>query len=102
LLGWGGAGRMFSRVEFTHVTPSDLEKRLAKYESKYGVRSEELESAFRDDQLHETADFQEWSITYSAWRAVTGRRHRRSGGQPEYYPEVAFDEVLHKVHAEFH
>jgi hypothetical protein len=64
---------MGTKVEFTHVTPAELEERLAIFERRYGVRSEELESAFRNGQLNETPDFHEWSITYSAWRAVTQR-----------------------------
>jgi hypothetical protein len=65
---------MGTKVKVTHVTPSDLERRLIEYESKYGVPSERLESAFRDEELRETIDFQEWSSTYSAWRTLTGRR----------------------------
>jgi hypothetical protein len=64
---------MGTKVEFTHVTAAELERRLARYESQYGVRSEDLESALRNGQLQETADFRDWSITYSAWQAATGQ-----------------------------
>jgi hypothetical protein len=48
-----------------------------------------------------------WRIDKHAGHEATCRGeqthiHRQPGGPPEYYPEVTFDEVIQKVHAEFH
>jgi len=54
------------------ITHDEVRARLDRFESRYGVPSERLADAFRDDggELVETDDFAEWSMAWTIWRHI--------------------------------
>lgn len=50
-----------------------LQERLHEFEEKYGWPSSKLEMAFTHSPLHETEDFHEWSLLYSAFESAQRR-----------------------------
>ena len=65
---------MTLRLDLRDMTPADLEAQLAVFEDRYGVPSDRLEDAFRDErgELCECRDFREWCHVYTAWRWSQG------------------------------
>lgn len=46
------------------------------FEARYGVRSEDLETAFMHGRrLNETEDYQEWRFLWSVWQRWTRANH---------------------------
>lgn len=66
-----GAARRPWPFDVGYVTVEELERRVARWEARYGVPSERLADAFaRDGSVVEDDDYLEWSHDWAALQAV--------------------------------
>ena len=57
-------------IERADVERRDLEARLADYEERYRMSSEEFHRRFRAGELGDEIDFVEWSVFYEMHQAI--------------------------------
>lgn len=62
-----------TEIERAHAERRDLEARLADYEKRYHMSSEEFYRRFRAGELGDGMDFVEWSVFYEMHQAILER-----------------------------
>ena len=62
-----------TEIERAQVERRDLEARLAEYEKRYRMSSEEFYRRFRAGELGDSMDFVEWSVFYEMHQAIVER-----------------------------
>jgi len=60
-------------VEQTLAEKEDLERRLAAFETQYGMGSADFYRRFRAGELGDEMDFVEWSVFYEMYQALLQR-----------------------------
>jgi len=71
-----------TEIERAHAERRDLDARLANYEKRYHMSSEEFYRRFRDGELGDGMDFVEWSVFYEMHQAIL-ERLRMLGATPQ-------------------
>ncbi len=62
-----------TEIKRAHAERRDLEARLADYEKRYNMSSEEFYRRFRAGELGDGMDFVEWSVFYEMYQAILER-----------------------------
>ncbi|MEA3345785.1 MAG: hypothetical protein U9Q78_06015 [Chloroflexota bacterium] len=62
-----------AEIERAYAERRDLEARLADYEKRYHMSSEEFHRRFRAGELGDGMDFVEWSVFYEMYQAMLER-----------------------------
>ncbi len=65
---------LWSTSEPIIFTASTLEERLRQFEIRFDLPSDRFIEAFQNGELHESEEFLDWSLLYSAWEHVTRKR----------------------------
>jgi hypothetical protein len=67
-------------VEQTLAEKEDLERRLAAFETRYGMESADFYQRFRAGELGDEMDFVEWSVFYEMYQALLQRLEMLGAG----------------------